>query len=64
MRYRNQGEIHRAVTLLSMLTGSVGKPGAGCVPHGHELSYGDEAEANLVELREEGFEIFELPAFE
>ena len=30
MRYQNQGESHRAVTLLSALTGSNGYPGAGC----------------------------------
>ncbi|MBP3867185.1 MAG: molybdopterin-dependent oxidoreductase, partial [Eggerthellaceae bacterium] len=30
LRYKNQGEIHRAVTLLSALTGSNGYPGAGC----------------------------------
>lgn len=34
-----------------------------CCPT-HALTYGDEAEAKIEELRDQGFEIFELPAYE
>ena len=34
-----------------------------CCPT-HALKFGDEADAELERLREEGFEIFELPAYE